>query len=225
METTEVQYNTNGTFRDPDDYLTWNWPGYDFPLACRNIRETDAQHLFPVMKRSAKMLKGYIGWAKYAPSWNFQTVSEFVKDHVNQGFPRFHLLFTIGKQVVGFGSLAPVNDNPKDVQIALWVGLGHQGRGIGKWIVKVMEFYAFNVFGCEHLYYQHDSSNRSSGKLPQALGFCFSHTFDDEIHAQKESGLWYSWVKDRPITSAQGLLDLGHSENWADVHFPWKCLI
>jgi RimJ/RimL family protein N-acetyltransferase len=225
MEKTELSYNSNGSIRDPNDPQTWNWGSYDYPLACRSLREGDAQHLFPVMKRSAKVLKGYIEWAKYAPSWDFKTVASFVKDHLNDEFPRFHLLFTVGKQVVGFGSLAPVNGNIKDVQVALWVGLGHQGRGIGQWIVTVLEFYAFNVFGCDHVYYQHDSSNRNSGKLPQKMGYRWSHSFDEEIHAYQETGLWYSWVKDRPATTAAGLLDLGHSENWANQRFPWKCMI
>jgi hypothetical protein len=79
------------------------------------------------MKRSAKSLNGYIGWAKYAPEWNFKAVAAFVKDHVESPLPRWHLIFTIGKQVVGFGSLAPM-ENGRDVQVALWVGLGHEGK-------------------------------------------------------------------------------------------------
>ena len=209
--------------------IDWNqvpenfWPGYEFPLACRPLKIEDAQHLFPVMKRSAKMLKGYIGWAKYAPSWDYKTVVSFVNDHINDEFPRFHLIFTIGREVVGFGSLAPMS-NPRDVQVALWVGLGHQGRGIGSWIVNVLEFYAFNVFGYDHVFYNHDSSNRSSGKLPQKLGYKFEGTFDEEKHAEKETGLWFSWVKPRPKGLPLGVIDTGDWGNWPETTFPWKCL-
>jgi RimJ/RimL family protein N-acetyltransferase len=206
------------------DGFVENWFGYDYPLACRSLKEGDAQHLFPVMKRSAKMLKGYIGWAKYAPSWDFKTVASFVNDHLNDDLPRFHLIFTIGKQVVGFGSLAPM-DNPRDVQVALWVGLGHQGRGIGQWIVTVLEWYAFHVFGYDRVYYQHDSSNRKSGKLPQLLGYRWSHHFETEVHAQKETGLWYSWMKEKPEGLPLGVIDTGDWGNWASVTFPWKSLI
>ena len=157
------------------------FPGYEYPLACRELRSTDAQHLFRVMKRSAKHLKGYIGWAKYAPSWDYKTVQQFVNDHVNDVFPRFHLIFTIGKVVVGFGSLAPMSD-PRSVQVALWTALGHERRGIGKWIVTVLEWYAFHVYGFDKVYYQHDATNRKSGKLPPALGYRFDHSFDDEVH-------------------------------------------
>lgn len=200
------------------------WPGYDFPLACRELRATDAQHLFPVMKRSAKMLRGYIEWAKYAPNWDFKTVQQFVNDHVNSEYPRFHLIVTCGRQVVGFASLAPMS-NPRHIQVALWVGLGHQRRGIGHWIVKILEFYAFNVYGYDKVFYQHDATNRASGTLPQSSGYRFDHTFEEEIHAEKESGFWYSWVKDRPAGLPPGYIDTGHFGTWHKQQFPWKCLI
>jgi RimJ/RimL family protein N-acetyltransferase len=200
------------------------FPGYEYPLACRELRSTDAQHLFRVMKRSAKHLKGYIGWAKYAPSWDYKTVQQFVNDHVNDSFPRFHLIFTIGKEVVGFGSLAPMGD-PRSVQVALWTALGHERRGIGKWIVTVLEWYAFHVYGFDRVYYQHDATNRKSGKLPPALGYRFDHSFDDEVHAMQESGLWMSWVKDRPEGLPPGYIDTGHMGLWHKHTFPWKCLI
>lgn len=215
---------------DPVVEVDWNqlpenfWPGYEYPLACRVLKSEDARHLYPVMKRSAKMLKGYIGWAKYAPSWDYKTVVAFVKDHVESDFPRWHLIFTIGRQVVGFGSLAPM-PNPRDVQVALWVGLGHQGKGIGPWIVKMLEFYAFQVFGYDNLYYQHDATNRKSAALPSKLGFKYSHSFDSEKTATQESGFWFSWVKPRPEGLPPGVIDTGDWGNWLEVTFPWKCLI
>lgn len=201
-----------------------NWGGYNFPLACRVLRSGDAQYLYPVMKRSAKNLKGYIGWAKNVSSWDFKTVAAFVNDLVNDDFPRFHLIFTIGREVVGFGSLAPM-DNPRDIQVAIWVGLGHERRGIGQWIVTVLEWYAFHVFGFDHVFYQHDATNANSGKLPQRLGYRWSHHFEDSKHAMKDSGLWYSWVKDRPEGLPDGFIDTGDWGNWPDVTFPWKSLI
>lgn len=202
------------------------WTGYAYPLACRVIRKTDAIHLYPVMKRSASSLKGYIGWAQYSPSWDLKTVQKFVSDHVESEWPRFHLIFTIGYEVVGFGSLAPVSSlHPRDVQVALWVAKGHERRGIGSWIVTVLEWYAFNVFGYDHVYYQHDASNRKSGALPKRLGYKYSHSFDSKRAAVLESGLWLSWVKDRPTGLAPGAIDTGTLDNWLPYRLPWKCLI
>lgn len=201
-----------------------NWGNYDYPLACRVLKETDAPILYPAMKKSASDLKGYIGWAKYAPSWNMKTVQKFVLDHVNSEFPRFHLIFTIGDEVVGFGSLAPVNRD-RSVQVALWVTSGHHGGGIGSWIVQVLEWYAFHVFGYDYVYYQHDATNRKSGAIPKKLGYKFSHTFDEEIGAMAESGFWISHKKKRPEGLPPGGIDTGKLSNWDGITFPWKCLI
>lgn len=201
-----------------------NWPGYNYPLACRVLREGDQRILYPVMKKSAPRLKGFIGWAKYAPSWDFKEVSRFVKDHLDHDFPRFHLVFSIGKQLVGFGSLAPMQ-SPYDIQVALWVASGHDGKGIGSWIVNILEWYAFHVFGYHNVYYQHDANNRASGKLPQKLGYEFSHSFEDEVTAMNESGIWYSWKKQRPEGLPPGVIETGDWGNWTDMRFPWVSLI
>ena len=201
-----------------------NWPGYNYPLAFRQLKSSDAFHLYPVMKNSAKSLKYHLGWAKYAPSWDFKTVQKFVDDHVNSELPRFHLIFTIGYEVVGFGSLAPMS-HPRDIQVSLWVGSHHQGRGIGSWIVTCLEWYAFHVFGYDYCYYQHDSSNRKSGKLAQRLGYQFLTTFDEEKSGTLDSGFWYSHVKPRPSGLPPGAIDTGTLDNWTEVQFPWQCLI
>lgn len=201
-----------------------NWPGYDYPLACRVIKSTDAPLLYPVMKKSAKHLRGYIDWAKYSPSWDIEDVQKFVKDHVESEWPRFHLIFTIGYEVVGFGSLAPV-DRDRSCQVALWVGVDHKKRGIGAWIVQVLEWYGFHVFGYDFVYYQYDSSNRKSGSLPRQLGYSYSHTFNDEVHAKDETGYWFSFKKARPSDLPPGAIDTGRLDNWDGVTFPWKSLI
>lgn len=201
-----------------------NWPGYNYPLACRVLKDTDAKILYPVMKRSAKHLKGWVGWARYAPSWKMATVQKFVNDHVNSDFPRFHLVFTIGYEVVGFGSLAPM-PNPRDIQVALWVGYGHERKNIGSWIVQVLEWYSFNVFGYDNIYYQHDAKNLKSGALPGKLGYKFSHSFSEDISAMNESGFWFSHKKSKPEGLPPGAIDTGTLENWHDYKLPWTSLI
>jgi RimJ/RimL family protein N-acetyltransferase len=201
-----------------------NWPGYQYPLAFRFLQSSDAVHLYSVMKNNAKHLRGYVGWAKYSSSWNFDTVQKFVDDHVNSEWPRFHLIFTIGKKVVGFGSIAPMN-HPRDVQVALWVDRKHGRRGLGPWIVTVLEWYAFNVFGFDNVYYQHDVTNRKSGAIPKKLGYTFSHTFEEVIDGTKESGIWISYVKAKPKKIHPGAIDTGTLSNWEGITFPWKCLI
>jgi RimJ/RimL family protein N-acetyltransferase len=201
-----------------------NWGGYEYPLACRMLKQTDAYYLYPVMKKSALNLSPFIGWAQYATGWNYKQVTRFVRDHIKSEFPRFHLIFTIGYEVVGFGSLAPM-PHYRDIQVALWVAPKHQNRGIGNWIVQVLEWYAFNVFGYDNVYYQCDSQNILSAKIPQKRNYALSHTFDDEKDGTLASGFWFSFKKKRPEGLPAGAIDTGTLENWSNLNFPWKCLI
>ena len=171
--------------------------GFRYPLRHTQIKQEHALPLSHVIRNSYKNLSGYISWAQYANRWNFHQVNQFVTEHINAEFPRFHRLFWIGDRIVGMGSLAPM-DSPDSIQIALWVANGYHGKGIGTRIAATMQWYAFEVFGYSYLYYQHDATNESSKRLPSKLGFRFSHTFDEDITATSESGFWFSWVKERP---------------------------
>jgi RimJ/RimL family protein N-acetyltransferase len=224
LESHEQNLEPNSAEEEFQLYPLPNWSGYDFPLVCRELKKTDSKVLYPVMKANAPHLKGYIGWAKYAPSWDFKAFQQFVNDHVDDEWPRFHLIFSIGKKVVGFGSLAPMY-SPRDIQVALWVAKEFEGQGVGKWIVTQLEWYSFYFYGYDNVYYQHDASDRRSGKLPSILGYKFDHAFDVEITAQKETGLWYSWKKKKPAGIPPGLIDAGNLENWEGIRFPWVSLI
>jgi RimJ/RimL family protein N-acetyltransferase len=146
---------------------------------------------------SHQQLRGYIGWAKYARSWDAQTISNFVDDHITAPLPNQHFVFLIGNEIVGVGSLVGAYTN-HDSQIALWTLPKHHGKGIGKAIVDTLTYVAFNVWGYAELFYEHDSTNESSKKLPQKCGFTFSHTRSIEKSAERESGFWFSWKKLRP---------------------------
>ena len=183
--------------KEERERLSYNHPGYNYPLMHRWIKKSDTLEMARVIRKSAHRLKGFISWAQYASDWNFKQIQKFVNDHADPEPPRMHLVFLLGKQIVGMGSLAPM-DNIDEIQIALFVAEGFQGQGIGKRIARTMEMYAFEVWGYSKLYYQCDASNEDSKRLPQKLGFEFSHTFNAEISAQNESGYWFSFVKDRP---------------------------
>ena len=189
---------------------------FNHPLYYRWIQPTDTLQLSRVIKQSKDHLKGYINWARSSGGWNFKTVQNFVNDMVNCEPPRMHLGFFLGKQLVGIGSLAPVDD-PGAVQIALWTAKGFEGKGIGTRIAATMEQYAFEIFGYSRLYYQCDANNESSKRLPQKLGYRFSHTFDQEITAEDETGFWMSWVKDRPIDLEPGLLQGAPMEQFNEI--------
>ena len=155
--------------------------------------------------KSHQHLRGFIGWARYARSWDIKTVSRFIDDHINDPLPNQHFLFFIGDEIVGMGSLVRCY-TPLDAQIALWTVSGYQGMGIGKKIVETLTDLAFRVWGFHVLYYEHDARNESSKRLPQKCGFEFSHSRDLDKSAERESGLWFSWKKARPLGLPDGII-------------------
>ena len=187
---------------NPNDYFrregsSNNFPGFDHPLTFCPIRPKHKPAMIKAVWKSHQHLRGFIGWAKYARSWDIKAVSRFIDDHINDPLPNQHFVFFIGDEIVGMGSLIRCY-TPLDAQIALWVTAGFEGRGIGKKIVDTLIHLAFRVWGYEILYYEHDANNASSKKLPQKCGFKFSHTKDLEKTAELESGFWISWYMNRP---------------------------
>jgi RimJ/RimL family protein N-acetyltransferase len=200
--------------------VTQPWPGYDFPITFRQIEMADTNRLAKVMKDSAEAIRGFVSWGSTVETWEFKQVQAFVNSHVNADWPRFHLLFFAGDEIVGFGSIAPMGDN-RTAQVALWVANGHQGKGIGKWITLVMEWYAFQVFGFDAFYYQFDSANGRSGLLPERLEYQYSHSFYQDVDAEQESGLWHSFVKYKPNGTPLGFIDTGDYGNWGKILNPF----
>jgi len=105
-------------------------------------------------------------------------------------------------------------NSPYDAQVSLAVFYPHQGKGIGKRVVKTLEWYAFTVWGFHNLYYQHDASNLNSKKLADYCGFTFSHTFEQQIDAEQESGLWMSYKKKRDPSYPDGAFQGADLEYW-----------
>jgi len=174
-----------------------NFPGFNHQLQFSPMRPRHKPAMIKAVWSSHQQLRGYIGWAKYARSWNAKSISRFIDSHINDSLPNQHFVFTIGEEIVGVGSLVR-SYSPLDSPIALWVVSKHHGKGIGKAIVQTLEHVAFRVWGNRTLYYEHDSSNESSKKLPRKCGFTLSHTRNIEKSAEQESGFWFCWKKDRP---------------------------
>jgi RimJ/RimL family protein N-acetyltransferase len=174
-----------------------NFPGFNHPLEFSPMRPHHRDEMLKALWDSHKQLRGYIGWAKYLRSWSNDDFYRFIDEHINAPLPDQHFVFKIGKQIVGVGSLVGAYTN-QDSQIALWTRTGFQGKGIGQKMVQTLEYVAFNVWGFHTLYYEHDSTNEHSKKLPQKCGFTLSHTRDIEKSAEQESGFWFSWKKERP---------------------------
>ena len=188
---------SNATHEIRDKGNRDNFPGFDYPLEFCPMRPKHKPAMIKAVWSSHQQLRGFIGWAKYARSWNAKSINRFIDSHINDVLPNQHFVFTIGEEIVGVGSLVR-SYSPLDSQISLWVVSKHHGKGIGKAIVQTLEQVAWLVFGFRVLFYEHDSQNEASKKLPQKCGFTLSHTRNIEKSAEQESGFWCGWKKERP---------------------------
>ena len=182
-----------------------NYPGFDHPLLFAPMGNHHREAMIKALWKSHKELRGFLGWARYMRSWNNNDFNRFIDDHINARLPDQHFVFMIGQDIVGVGSLVGAY-TLHDHQISLWVTTGYRGKGIGQAIVNTLEYVAFCVWGYPVLYYETDSANEFSKKLPQKCGFEFSHTRNLRKEAIKESGLWFSWKKDRPDGLPDGII-------------------
>ncbi len=171
----------------------------------RRIVPSDAPEMQRLIRDSREHLKGYIEWAAHSANWDFRNINQFVMDHVNAELPREHFVFTIGKRIVGMGSLCPMQDS-RTIQLALFVRKGFTGKGIAKRIVKSLENYAFEIIGYETIYYNHDITNTASGRIPRQMGYEYVDCFEAEALAESESGVWLSYKKDRFSNLPPGLI-------------------
>ncbi len=194
----------NGTQEFRDKAIKQNHPGFNHPLTFAPLQEKHTDLMMAAIWKSHPRLRNFIGWARYVRSWSNNDFSQFVQDHINDDAPNQHYVFMIGDEMVGLGSLLYAYDN-YSVQVALWTVTGFEGKGIGKAIVDTLTYIAFNVWGYPVLYYEHDAQNSSSKKLPQKCGFKFSHSKNVEKFASQESGLWFSWKKERPKGLPDGI--------------------
>lgn len=182
-----------------------NYPGFEHPLTFCPIRARDKPAIMKALWSSHKDLREYFHWAMAVRSWNSKDMSKFIDQLIYDPLPNQHFAFFIGEEVVGVGSLVDCYTY-EDKQIALWTNSKYHGMGIGTRIVDTLTDIAFRVWGFRILYYEHDSANDSSKRLPQKCGFLFSHTLEKRKSAMKETGLWYSWYKYRPKDLPDGIL-------------------
>lgn len=166
-------------------------------LEAKRLKPEHARQLQIALNHGTEHIAGYFAWAENAKNWDTKRCLFWIRQINREKLPSEHYAFFLGKELVGIGSLRPHGDI-RSVQMAYWVSKKYIQQGIGKSIAKTMEDLAIKYRPYQYIFIDHDSSNRSSGKIPQNLGYKFVGTFDSDIHAKKESGLWYSWVKENP---------------------------
>ena len=148
-------------------------------LEAKRLRPENARQLQKALSHGTEHIAGYFAWAENAKSWDTKRCLFWIQRIIREELPTEHYAFFLGEELVGIGSLRP-HGNIRSVQMAYWVSKKYTQQGIGKSIAKTMENLAI-------LYRPY-----------QKLEYRFVGTFDSDIHAKNETGLWYSWVKENP---------------------------
>jgi len=188
-------------------------------IEAKRLKPEYARDLQRALQTGTEHIAGYFSWAAGAESWDTKKSLFWIQAQLREPLPSEHFAFYLGNELVGIGSLRP-HGHCRSVQMAYWVSNKYKEQGIGKTIAKTMENLAIKHRPYQYIYIDHDSSNRSSGKIPQKLGYKFVGTFDSKVHAKKESGLWYSHVKESPRYSEctnERLMDLRFANLWCEM--------
>lgn len=188
-------------------------------LEAKRLRPQNARQLQKALSYGTEHIAGYFAWAENAKGWSTKHCLFWIQQILREELPSEHYAFFLGDELVGIGSLRP-HGHIRSVQMAYWVSKNYTQQGIGRAIAKTMENLAIKHRPYQYIYIDHDSSNSSSRKIPQGLKYKFAGTFDSQIHAKKESGYWFSWVKESPRYSEctnERLMDLRFADLWCQM--------
>ncbi len=195
MKSTDKYFENLFPDIDLSDYKPY--PGQREILTVVKLRPQHTLMLQQAFKEGTEHISGYFAWAEDAKSWSTKKVLFWIQSLLREEWPCEHYLFLLGKSVAGMGSIRPMG-NVRHVQMSYWVTKKYLKQGIGETIARTLERLCFESRAYELIFINHDSTNRASGRIPQALDYKYMGTFEDVKHAKSESGLWFSWAKYNP---------------------------
>lgn len=180
---------------DLSDYKPY--PGQREILTTVKLRPQHAVMLQKAFKEGTEHISGYFAWAEDSKGWSTKRVLFWIQSLLREEWPCEHYLFLLGENVAGMGSIRPMG-HVRHVQMSYWVNKRYLKQRVGETIARTLERLCFESRAYELIYINHDSSNRASGRIPQALGYKYMGHFEDVKHAKSETGLWLSWAKSNP---------------------------
>ena len=170
------------------------YKGSKHVLEMKRLNPRHAMALQRALQVGTSHIVGYFAWAGNASGWSTRDALFWIQQQLRDELPREHFSFFLGPDLVGMGSLVG-HEKSRHVQQMYWVSKKFIGQGIGESIALSLENLALIQRPYEGVFIDHDSSNRNSGKIPQSLGYRFIGTYDLDIQAKNETGLWFSYFK------------------------------
>lgn len=159
-------------------------------LTLRPIEEQHAEALFPLM-RDARLTR-YLAWAPHRNLEETKAVILSLTQAQAQG-AAYH--WTIFEDEAARGVISLIDVRRKHrlwtldrAEIAYWVEVNQQGRGIASQATRAVVDAAFSQLGLNRLIISYTSANPASGRIPAALGFRFVGT---ERQFFSKDGVWH----------------------------------
>jgi RimJ/RimL family protein N-acetyltransferase len=146
--------------------------------------------LFPLM--SNPCLTTYLAWAPHTNEDETRSVLQALVQAGEQG-TGYHWIILEAGEARGLISLIDVRRRHRlltleRAEIAYWVAVEHQGRGIATEATAAVVDAAFSHLKFNRLLILHTTTNTASARIPQKLGFRF---MGRERQAFCKDGIWH----------------------------------
>lgn len=144
-------------------------------LKLKPLEFQDIPSLTTALKVSAIELEKYVLWGWEIKYWTMANFRKHVSNYINS--PTDHAFVCYFRDIcLGFGDIV---DEGKFAQIALWVRSDYQGMGIGEFMVRELENYAFETLKFQQLHFIHHVENIRSANLAAKSGFVIKEILGD----------------------------------------------
>ena len=132
-----------------------------------------ARQLFPLM--SDPRLTRFLAWAPHRDPSETEKVLSGLERASEDGIALHWTIFE-GENARGIISLIDIRRQHRlwtldRAEIAYWIGVESQGRGLASEATSAVIGHAFSEMGLHRLIISHTSENPASGRIPQKLGF------------------------------------------------------
>lgn len=171
-------------------------------LEFHHLSMSDVLPLTRAVQKNQKHMDTYLPLFSKGDPKSLLSVQKWVMGMLKEQFPSQHFVFTYKGKLCGLASTLPISDDPTEIQFRYLVFEGFTGKGLGTRIAYTLEIYAFTIWGFNRIFIEMDSSNRASMGIAQKLGYRLVGTMDHDINGTKETGFWYSFVKERPAQTS-----------------------
>ena len=131
------------------------------------------------------------------PFLDLMTVNRGVNKQRRSQPPEMHLVFFLGEEIVGQGSL--LHSHREHPQVSIWIDQKRTRKGLGDWILWQLEAIAFREMKAKRLLFQHHERNNAAFLLALRNGYTFEEKLLIGLIRGQNQEIWHSWQTAKPL--------------------------